>query len=340
MIFEFSAAPEAVTSTTIHPEPHDFPQMIIRNAVSESRQATNRLLQQQENAIYSTITKHHFQLQNEAHLCMRSTSPLINLFYTIKGKAAAYHEQLGNINLDEGQYFLYYLPAGEHPIQLTACDCITMKVEVDMKMLATLKDQHVYLEQFHQHAQNSPLIGWRLPRMETCKEGQKLLGNITSSKLENGRRAMFMHRSVSMLLALYIDDLSRNEEEAAPRYIYSEEEVNRLKEMAEVLGTDEYRKLKIEQVVRRFGFSHNKAVQGIKWLFKKSLRTLKNERIAKEIARRLIESEASIEQIIDDMELGEPSNTRRMFRKIFGQTPSAFRRDHRREQASKPGDVI
>ncbi|MCK7555798.1 hypothetical protein MKQ70_12530 [Chitinophaga sedimenti] len=91
-----------------------------------------------------------------------------------------------------------------------------MKVEIDMKMLATLKDQHPYLAQFHKHSQHTPTVGWRLPRMPTCGEGKRLLKNITNSKLEHVKRAMFMHRSVAMLLALYIDDLSRTNQDATP----------------------------------------------------------------------------------------------------------------------------
>ncbi|MCK7555797.1 hypothetical protein MKQ70_12525 [Chitinophaga sedimenti] len=88
MIFEFSTSPETPTVTINYPARHDFSQMIHLNPVNESRQGNNRLLQQQEYAIYSTITKHHFLIQQDAKLCMRSDVPLINLFTRLKGGPA------------------------------------------------------------------------------------------------------------------------------------------------------------------------------------------------------------------------------------------------------------
>jgi AraC-like DNA-binding protein len=336
MIFEFAPAPDANITAVTHPAPHAFKQMMTGMHVTEHRCNNDYILQQQERAIYTNITQHHFQLQNESRFVMRSEKPLIILFYTISGQIATYTELLGVCHLKKDQYFLYYLPRGEHPIIFTAGNCITMKVEVDLQMLAALTDQHPYLAYFHRHASEAPGTGWRLPVMRTCHHGRKVLSDITQSKLTGGRRAMFMHRNVSMLLALYLDDLSRHQQDATPRYRYSDDEVNRLNEMQQALGKKENWKIKVELLARQFGFSYNKAIQGFQRFFGKDITTLRNEKIADEICRLLLETDHSVNQIASDMELGESPNLINFFKRMMGGlTPTQYRRKHARDEEAQ-----
>ena len=331
MIFEFSPALHADVISITHKAPHGLKQMISRSDVLEIVSNLNRVLQQQEHAIYTTITKHYFELETATSLQTNSASPLIILLYVLSGTFSAYHEHLGNIRLHQGEYFLYYLPPGIHPMAFSQGNCTIMKVEVDLRMIATLADQHLILKQFHDHACESPDTGRGLPAMTTCREAKKALSGITNTKLQAGKRSMYMHWKVSMLLALYIDDLTRTKQAKTPRYTYTEQEIIILKQMAEELASEENRQRKLADIARKFGISYNKASQGFLWLFKKDMRTVRNEKIADDICRRLLETDKSIDQISVDMDFKETSSMRKLFKRYKGYSPLAYRLIHRRD---------
>ncbi|UYQ95506.1 helix-turn-helix domain-containing protein [Chitinophaga horti] len=326
MIFEFPIA--------VHPDvreysrscPHGFSSMIDHAPISESVCAAGRLLQQTENAIYTALSQHRFELGLSSPLVVRCPAPVIVLFYIVRGEAQVSQEQLGSLLMKEGTYCLYFVPKGEHQLQVEASHFTAVKVEVDLKMVEVLARHQPYFRKLLMHANRTPDSGWRLPAFETPPGARQLLTDIAQCIKEKDKRAMFMHECVARLLAASLYDIRRTQANKRQRYNYTEHEIAAVKMIESILADDKHRNIPLSKLIKKFGIGANKARELFFLQFGRDMRTHRTEKIAKEICERLLNTDHSVEQIAIDMEFKEPSIMRRLFKKKWGYTPSAYRR--------------
>ncbi|MCK7556228.1 helix-turn-helix transcriptional regulator [Chitinophaga sedimenti] len=323
----FTPSPKTAEITTVEhiPCPHPYHRMIKMADVSIISGGFGRILQQSEKGAQYLLTKHCFELDQPIELHVPATQPGIVLTYTLEGHLDMEHSLLGLLQHQCDTGFLYYLPAGDHYLQVPPGACTVLKLHINLDLLQLVCHGHPEMDGILEYAQGADITDWTIRNVKSNKKTKNLINKITQSTKRGGSRILHLDQRIQELLIEYVEACKKKAPKPRRGYKVYEDHKMKLRHTADSMGELAFLMLPLKELQCRTGIPFRNLIVALRDLYKKGRKEYRTEVQLRKARELLLTTDKSIQQIAHEVHYEESSSLSRAFRNQFGCTPEQYR---------------
>ncbi len=270
------------------------------------------------------IFQHHFNIKHDTFLYALSDRPMLTINYMIKGSPLAKIPGLGELQLAEGSYRLFYVPPVKQQVWFVKGFYHCIHIVFDPAYLRKLADRHDSLRQLLDYAlQRSDML---FPHNQGTIDlmMNELLRKITTAREDRGETEIYLRAKVLELLLLYIRK-HHNTSDGLSSYIYDD----RIDRVEQYIEENLDKPLNIDELIRHFNISRRTLQRQFKMKnglpISEYYRSLKMERSLETLLSRRF----TIGEISHIMGYSDVASFTHAFYRYFKSTPQQVLRQNR-----------
>jgi AraC-like DNA-binding protein len=323
----FTPSPKTAEPTLIAhiPCPHPYHRMIKMADVSIISGGFGRILQQSEQGAQYLLTKHCFELNQPIEVHVPAPQPGIVLTYTLEGNLDIEHSLLGPLQHQRDTGFLYYLPAGDHYLQVPPGACTVLKLHINLDLLQLVCHGHPEMDGILEYARGAATTDWAIRNVKSNKATKNLINKITHSSKQGGSRLLHLDQRIQELLVEYVEACKKKVPKPRRGYKVYEDYKVKLKHTADTMGELAFLMLSLKELSRLTQIPIRNLIAALWDMYKMSRKESRVKAQLKKARELLLTTDKSIQQIAHEVHYEESSSLSRAFRNQFGCTPEQYR---------------
>lgn len=306
--------------------PHEALYMMPLTNANIQEGAFGSLLMQSVEYEEFSIHQHIFQVHASLRLNLVVEKHAAILIYVLQGKATYTFPEMEDVSLEEGSYYLLYIPAGKHSIQLETN--VYMVVQLELSLLLLNKLAATYYGMY----ETSSRITENIPDALLLKENWMsppvcdILGKMIYCRLEDELGAVYQEARMRDLLLLYREVLQDNDKKKFGNFKFSSADIDNILEA----GNQQLRTIDDTVYLKdmaRDAYLHPKKLHaGFKKVFGKSPAKLITDARMERTKTLLKETDKSVKDIAYEVGFCNASALIRAFKRHEGITPLQYRK--------------
>lgn len=330
MQFRPNPTPEPIDVTVI-PSPHSFHKLIALADVTVMTGPFGKIFQQVETGMQYQLTKHCFQLTNSHTWHVSATEPMLVLSYTLEGSLTMQHSLLGPLEHHVNSSYLYYLPTGNHTIDVPAGVCTTLKLHINFDLLKMACHGQADMNDLLNRVRDKCPQGWVMPLVKTKKGSSLLLTQITACLKTGGDRKLAMDRCIVDLLQIYVK-ADKKQQKKGRRFKVRQKHVDTLRHAEQKFGNEMLIQLNLKTAAQKMGMTALELTSACKIVANKKWTGYQKMLKIKEACRLLLTTDKTAAEICYEVYYQDPPNFGRAFKEEIGCTPEEYRRLKKADQ--------
>ncbi|UYQ95781.1 AraC family transcriptional regulator [Chitinophaga horti] len=311
--------------TSVIPSPHSFDKLIALADVTVTTGAFGKILQQVEEGKQYALTKHCFLMDDAYTWHMSAAEPMLVLCYTQEGMMTMEHSLLGKLEHVVNSGFLYYLPAGEHTLQVPAGACTTLKLYINRELLNTACHGKPEMTELLARVHENCPQGWVMPLVKTLKNSAIILNMITACLKTAGKRKSTIDRCIEDLLDIYIE-ADKKQQRKGRQFKVPKKHLDILRHAEQKIGNKVLSSLSLENAAQRLGMTARQLSRACKELKSRKWSGYRKMLKIRQACELLITTDMTAAEICYEVQYLDPPNFGRAFREEIGCSPEEYRR--------------
>jgi AraC-like DNA-binding protein len=273
-----------------------------------------------------TICEYRFYITDKGLLYPVTTTPLLTLVYILKGTLNCLLQGFGPIELTEGKYYFFYVPANVyHEAYFEPGDYIFFHINLNPNYLLNLSTRSPSMKELIRRQKENVPAGLKESMGQITLKERVIIEQITQSTERNDERDMFLRGRIYDLLLLYSKDLQRmtaNETVRENRYMM------KIMEAKNQMDSNNGKPLKISPLSKKLNINSQVLKKEFKAAFGKSIYAYQLQLRMDKACYLLLKQEVSIDKIAEEIGYTNTSSFILKFRELFGVTPYQYHKKY------------
>lgn len=273
-----------------------------------------------------TICEYRFYINDKGLLYPVTTTPLLTLLYVLKGSLKCLLQGFGPVELTEGNYYFFYIPANVcHEAYFETGEYIFFHINLDPNYLFRLSTRSPSVKELiRRQKENIPAGIRESTGLITLKE-KTIIEQIRSSIEEIDQRDIFFRARIYDLLLLYSKDLQKMTDAAQP---HNNRYMNKISEVKNYIDSKTGKPFKIGDLSKKFNINSQALKIEFKAAYGKSIYAYQLQSRMDKACQMLLQQNVSIDKIAGEIGYDNTSSFIVKFRELFGLTPYQYHKKY------------
>lgn len=282
------------------------------------------LSQEIEGQDYS-ICEYRFFIREKVDLLPCSREPLLTLVYILKGSISCYLEGFGEVELAEGKYYFFYVPAGVgHEASFREGDYVILHITLSPGYLHELADSYPSINALVKMHEKEAGSGMQDLSAPMTLRTRVIIEQIKQCRECENARDMFLRAKIYELLVLFSKDSGRTIPGVArvnrPNHVYA----GKMMQAKYILDTNLGPPVSIAALGRELGINGQLLKREFKNAFDITIYAYQLQLRMERACELLLRPNTSINAVAEEVGYRNTSSFIEKFHELFGLTPLRY----------------